>query len=167
MRAAIRHVLSRWPTPSATLHASDGELTDAINPLGLQLNRIKGLKCMSRDFLEKDWEVPSEFHGCGKFVTDSWRIFCRGHRTTRDVDDVNLKRYLQWLNKGEQVEKTTKKRATRAKPAKKEGISGNPISKRKSTGEIKGDQRATRHRDTTGNSGNIRQTRAASQLLKN
>lgn len=24
------------------------------------------------------WEDVQEFYGCGKFVSDSWRIFCRG-----------------------------------------------------------------------------------------
>lgn len=26
----------------------------------------------------QDWVDVQEFYGCGKFVSDSWRIFCRG-----------------------------------------------------------------------------------------
>ena len=25
----------------------------------------------------QDWEDVQEFYGCGKFTSDSWRIFCR------------------------------------------------------------------------------------------
>lgn len=38
------------------------------------------LTLLPQGFLATDWEVPSEFRGCGKFVTDSWRIFCKGCR---------------------------------------------------------------------------------------
>jgi hypothetical protein len=79
------------------LAATEDVLIEAINPLGLQLNRIKALKSMSNDFLAKDWESPLEFSGCGKFTSDSWRIFCRGHRSLEDVEDKNLRRYLHWL----------------------------------------------------------------------
>lgn len=41
------------------------------------------------------------FKGCGKFAADSWRIFCRGHRDLRSVDDVSLCRFLRWLVKEE------------------------------------------------------------------
>ena len=169
MRAAIMDVLSRWPTPSAVLNAQEGELIEAINPLGLQLNRIKALRCMSRDFLEEDWELPSEFFGCGKFVTDSWRIFCRGHRSSSDIDDVNLRRYLQWLNKGEKLEKNKAKRAPKAKQAKKKGNpSGDSLRKKR---RIERGERMENGSTSRNNKGvavyneNMRQTRAVSRLL--
>jgi hypothetical protein len=34
-------------------------------------------------FLGSDWQEPSEFKGCGKFVSDSWRIFCKGAREAK------------------------------------------------------------------------------------
>lgn len=49
---------------------------------------------------EQDWQDPAEFKGCGRFCSDSWRIFCRGHRGLRDVEDRNLQAYLRWLTKG-------------------------------------------------------------------
>ena len=46
------------------------------------------------------WEDPSQFHGCGKFAADSWRIFCRSQTCAKGVEDATLKRYLRWLNTG-------------------------------------------------------------------
>ena len=101
IRSTLNNFISCWPSPSAVLAATEDDLVEAINPLGLQLNRIKALKSMSHDFLAKDWQLPSEFAGCGKFTSDSWRIFCRGHRSLEDVEDKNLRRYLHWaLNTG-------------------------------------------------------------------
>lgn len=48
--------------------------------------------------LLQDWTDVSELYGCGKFASDSWRIFCRGCTSTAGVQDVNLKRYLAWRN---------------------------------------------------------------------
>ena len=59
------------------------------------------------------WEEPSEFHGCGKFAADSWRIFCRGQTSPKGVEDATLKRYLRWLSTGKLVEK-----AVASRPAK-------------------------------------------------
>ena len=46
------------------------------------------------------WEDPSCFHGCGKFASDSWRIFCRGQTCAKGVEDATLKRYLRWRSTG-------------------------------------------------------------------
>jgi len=97
IRATLNNFISCWPTPTAVLAATEDVLIEAINPLGLQLNRIKAVKSMSNDFLAKDWLSPAEFAGCGKFTADSWRIFCRRHRKLEDVEDKNLRRYLHWV----------------------------------------------------------------------
>ena len=60
------------------------------------------------------WQEPSEFHGCGKFAADSWRIFCRGQTSPKGVEDATLKRYLRWLSTGKLVEKA----AAGSRPAK-------------------------------------------------
>lgn len=65
---------------------------------------------LTRSLLLQGWEDPAEFKGCGKFVSDSWRIFCRGHRSVRDVDDATLQRYVRWLTHGLLEEKAKKKR---------------------------------------------------------
>ncbi len=48
----------------------------------------------------QDWDDVQEFYGCGKFVSDSWRIFCCGQLQLQGVEDVNLRRYLRWANGG-------------------------------------------------------------------
>ncbi len=111
IRATLHNFIACWSSPTAVLAATDDVLCNAINPLGLQINRIKALKSMSHDFLAKNWKLPSEFSGCGKFTSDSWRIFCRGHRKLEDVEDKNLKRYLHWvLNGSSQKSKSGKKK---------------------------------------------------------
>jgi hypothetical protein len=47
-----------------------------LPPLLLLLLLLQG-------FLGSDWQEPSEFKGCGKFVSDSWRIFCKGARDAK------------------------------------------------------------------------------------
>lgn len=36
------------------------------------------MKRFARGFLTLPWFDPSEMHGCGKFASDSWKIFCLG-----------------------------------------------------------------------------------------
>jgi len=122
VRAAVARVLSTWPTPSAVLDASDENLFEAINPLGLQAVRLAALRSMSHDFLAKEWELPSEFKGCGKFVTDSYLIFCRGLRQASQVDDVNLQRYLRWVEKGDGGEKKKKASSGEGTRAKRQRV---------------------------------------------
>lgn len=45
----------------------------------------------------QDWEDVIQLYGCGKFVSDSWRIFCLGDTSGRGVQDLNLKRYVSWF----------------------------------------------------------------------
>jgi hypothetical protein len=79
-----------------------------VHPLGLQAIRLAAVRGLARDFLANDWQDPSEFRGCGRFVADSWRIFCRngGQQggSLQGVDDKNLQRYLRWLAHGQQQE---------------------------------------------------------------
>eukprot|EP00775_Hariotina_reticulata_P003603 gene3603-biopygen5299 len=103
----IRQVISSFfqvfPTPTAVLTADPADIVSVIHPLGLQPSRLAAVRSVSRGFLSTDWMSPAEFHGCGKFVTDSWMIFCRGQRDTKHVDDCKLKQYLAWANKQQTV----------------------------------------------------------------
>jgi hypothetical protein len=78
IRGTIDRFFHLLPTPSAVLDAPDELITDLIHPLGLQPVRLRAVRSISRDFLATDWEDPTAFYGCGKFVADSYRIFCRG-----------------------------------------------------------------------------------------
>ena len=85
-------------------------LLEVVHPLGLQAIRLAAVRGLARDFLATEWQDPSEFRGCGRFVADSWRIFCRGGSggqqgvSLQGVDDKNLQRYLRWLAHGQQHE---------------------------------------------------------------
>jgi len=96
----IETLLRGFPTPSAMAGADEGELKAVLRPVGLQDARCRALQRMSSDFLLTAWKTPQQFYGCGKFVSDSWRIFCTGETSCRGVEDVNLKRYLHWLATG-------------------------------------------------------------------
>jgi hypothetical protein len=81
------------------LEADDDVIKAVIHPLGLQPTRLAAVRAVSRDFLATDWQEPAQFKGCGKFVTDSWRIFCKGDKETKGVDDIKLKQYLAWVSR--------------------------------------------------------------------
>jgi hypothetical protein len=78
IRGTIDRFFELLPNPSAVLDAPDDVITDLIHPLGLQPVRLKAVRGIARDFLATEWEDPTAFYGCGKFVADSYRIFCRG-----------------------------------------------------------------------------------------
>ncbi|CAN0471218.1 unnamed protein product, partial [Laminaria digitata] len=40
--------------------------------------REKAMKRFAEGFLTLPWCDPSELHGCGRFASDSWQIFCLG-----------------------------------------------------------------------------------------
>jgi adenine-specific DNA glycosylase len=166
IRATIRNFIAQWPSPSAVLSATEDDLVEAINPLGLQLNRIKALKSMSNDFLAKDWVLPSEFSGCGKFTADSWRIFCRGHRSLEDVEDKNLRRYLHWLLNKDTSNLKNKSEKTRnlndGKTFKEAALKTRSRVKRQSTGAGSSTVRKTAARGMKNNSSR-RQTRSSTK----
>lgn len=172
IRSTIKHFISCWPTPSAVLAAAEGDLAAAINPLGLQLNRIKALKSMSHDFLANDWQLPSEFSGCGKFTSDSWRIFCRGHRSLEDVEDKNLRRYLHWLlnNDIQKPKEKSEKLIDSSKKESREKVKDGKVAKKKTSknGTGKGNSCTIRRKKSRGIRNNLhggtrRQTRSNSK----
>lgn len=83
IRSAIADFFSLFPSPTAVLEADDAAIKAVIHPLGLQLDRLAAVRAVARDFLATDWQEPAQFKGCGKFVTDSWRIFCKGSRVAK------------------------------------------------------------------------------------
>eukprot|EP00884_Botryococcus_braunii_P016891 jgi/Botrbrau1/3886/Bobra.0183s0107.1 len=103
VKETILGFLAAFPTPTAVLEADPKALKEAINPVGLQDIRCKALRAMSDGFLSTDWEAPSAFYGCGPFAVDSWRIFCKGDTSRKNVVDPTLKRYLRWRCTGKAV----------------------------------------------------------------
>ncbi|KAI3435504.1 hypothetical protein D9Q98_001570 [Chlorella vulgaris] len=96
VRQAIRCFLERFSTPTAILTATDSSMLEVLNPLGLQATRLAAVQGVARDYIASDWQQPSDFRHCGAFVTESWMIFCCGHRSLAGIGDKNLQRYLRW-----------------------------------------------------------------------
>ncbi|BDA50661.1 probable methyl-CpG-binding domain protein 4 [Coccomyxa sp. Obi] len=123
VRCTISFFLHHCQYASYVLVADDEELQSLIEPLGLQETRIRAVKQMTVAFFEKDWKDPSEFYGCGKFTSDSWRIFCRGERSSKGVADATLLRYLRWRNTGSLKEpKPRQPRASKDAGTKRGGV---------------------------------------------
>ncbi|PSC72795.1 DNA glycosylase isoform A [Micractinium conductrix] len=118
VRQAIQLFLLLYPTPSDVLAAGDDSLLAVMHPLGLGASRLAAVRSIAHGFLATDWQEPSQFHGCGKFVSDSYHIFCRGQRSAAGVEDKNLLRYLRWRQSGSTEDEVDEKRRQRAAATK-------------------------------------------------
>ncbi|CAN0111322.1 unnamed protein product, partial [Ectocarpus sp. 13 AM-2016] len=77
VKDAVKAFFEACPTPTSVLAADLGELRKTLLPLGL--NRELIMKRFAEGFLASAWHDPSELHGCGRFASDSWQIFCLGN----------------------------------------------------------------------------------------
>lgn len=99
--ATIARFLEQLPTPTDVVRADDAVVESLLQPLGLQRNRRASVKAAGRAFLCAAWADPSELRGCGKFVSDSWRVFCRGEvGGVRGIDDAMLRQFVRWCGGG-------------------------------------------------------------------
>lgn len=95
----VRHeFFDRFPTPELLLLADDFEIIQIIRPLGFYNRRAKQWKRFSREWISWDGSDVSKLHGVGKYASDSWKIFQEGNFSIT-VEDKELKRYLNWVNK--------------------------------------------------------------------
>lgn len=107
MRPYMWEVFRRWPTPQSLADADESELRDVIRPLGFYNRRAKTLIDMSKQYVARGWKTPMDLTGCGKYATDSWKIFCNGECLDVDaLQDKELRRYVHWLNTGVYVPQT-------------------------------------------------------------
>ena len=91
-------VLRRWPNPLELSIASEKDLIDLIQPLGLSQRRAKALKRMSYEFIHKDWkDDPTKLYGIGKYASDAYRIFCKGEWQSVKPKDGALVNYHNFL----------------------------------------------------------------------
>jgi hypothetical protein len=99
--ATIARFLEHLPTPTSVVQADDAFVESLLQPLGLQRNRRASVKAAGRAFLTAAWKDPSELRGCGKFCSDSWRVFCRGEvGSVRGIDDAMLRQFVRWCGGG-------------------------------------------------------------------
>jgi len=91
-----------YPTPEKASAASQVELQEMIQPLGLSQRRSRTLIRMSNDYLIKDWrDNPESLYGIGKYASDAYRIFCLGDWRNTDPKDGALVSYHNFLKSAE------------------------------------------------------------------
>ncbi len=95
----IDRLFRKYPTPLSMSQATDADLKDIIKTLGLANKRVKTLKRFSHEYLTKEWTMPIELYGCGKYANDAWRIFCRGDWRKVEPNDHALNDYHGWLKR--------------------------------------------------------------------
>ena len=93
----IDKLFSKYPVPEDMIRANEDDLRSIIASLGLVNKRVKTLKRFSQEYLTKDWAMPIELYGCGKYANDAWRIFFRGDWQIVEPTDHALNDYHGWL----------------------------------------------------------------------
>lgn len=86
----------RWPNPESVREEDETELALIMQPLGLSNKRAKTIIRFSKEFLQNDWEEPSELYGIGRYGQDSYDIFIN-NMIVLDPSDHVLKKYIKWL----------------------------------------------------------------------
>lgn len=93
-----------WPGPVGFLKTPTVEIENVIKPLGLQTRRALNLLRMTEDFLSFEFGsgiIPmNEMYGIGKYAADSWHIFVDPAEIKEDVEDKELKKYVEWTRLG-------------------------------------------------------------------
>lgn len=100
----IERLFHKYPEPASMASAQDAELHDIIKTLGLANKRVKTLKRFSQEYISKDWDMPIELYGCGKYANDAWRIFFRGDWKKVEPNDHALNDYHGWLMRSNEVD---------------------------------------------------------------
>lgn len=102
MRPIMWRLFAKWPTPRALAAADVDEVRRLVWPLGFYNQRAPRLIDMSAQVAAGEWSLPSDLPGCGRYATNSWRIFCLGEvPSLRELKDKELRRYVHWLTTGE------------------------------------------------------------------
>jgi len=85
----------RYPDALEAEMADPEEMAELIAPLGFKNRRTSTIIRFSHDWVNLDWEEPSELYGIGKYGQDSWEIFQKGNLNVEPTDGV-LNTYLDW-----------------------------------------------------------------------
>jgi methyl-CpG-binding domain protein 4 len=96
VKTVIHQLFQAYGDPNSLLQASDEDIMQILQPLGLQVKRTEGIKRFSQEFLTLNWTYPEELHGIGRYANDCYRIFCCGETSTVLPTDHALRKYLMW-----------------------------------------------------------------------
>ena len=89
----------KFPNARSMSKANQESLAKILKPLGLYNRRSKGLIKFSQDFLTKNWKMPSELYGCGKYADDCYTVFFIGNIRDVNPTDHALNDYVDWIKK--------------------------------------------------------------------
>jgi methyl-CpG-binding domain protein 4 len=93
VKTVLPEFLDRWPTPELFLQATEQEIKQVIQNLGMANVRCQRLRRMTKDFLTWDGNDATMLYGIGKYGSDSYEIFFK-HNYTVKPTDKELQRYL-------------------------------------------------------------------------
>ena len=93
----------KYPTPQVTYEASEEELSNLLQNMGLNKTRSKTLKIFSGEYLNKSWRYPIELYGIGKYGNDSYRIFCVNEWKFVKPQDNKLNLYWNWISEKSKI----------------------------------------------------------------
>lgn len=97
MRPAVMKLFEKYPTPRDFMNGDIDEITEILKPCGLWRKRPFTIQKMTRDYLQKDWEFPTELFGVGKYASDAYLIFCCGRWQEVAPQDHMLANYVSYL----------------------------------------------------------------------
>lgn len=86
-----------FPDAERLANAREEDIINIIKPLGFYNRRAALWKKFSSAWLSWNKENVMDLPGVGKYASDSWKIFQEFNYNVQ-VEDKELKRYLQWIN---------------------------------------------------------------------
>ena len=94
-----KKLFSLYPSAIEMSKACVTTVASTLRPLGLYNRRSKALVRFSKEFLEKDWDKPSDLHGCGKYADDCYQVFCKMNWFDVHPTDHALNDYVDWARR--------------------------------------------------------------------
>ncbi len=92
-------LFKKYPSAESMASADKESVADIVKPLGLYNRRSLGLIKFSKQFIENDWQMPSDLYGCGKYADDCYTVFCKFDWKNVNPTDHALNDYVDWARR--------------------------------------------------------------------
>ncbi len=92
-------LFKKYPNAESMASASEDSVAEIVKPLGLYNRRSRGLIKFSKQFVENDWQMPSDLYGCGKYADDCYTVFCKFDWKNVNPTDHALNDYVDWARR--------------------------------------------------------------------
>ena len=94
-----KELFEKYPRPESMTRANPDRLASILKPLGLYNRRSKSLIRFSKEFLDNNWNLPSDLYACGKYADDCFKVFCKFEWNDVEPTDHALNDYVDWVRK--------------------------------------------------------------------